>query len=983
MIVQTKQVNAAIVTGIDFKTISEMTDPNEQVASYSYYLALSQCINESQFKSSITSNVASDIFAGMSNERRVGIIAEKVAKSIGISVSGDDGIMQCSSVAQAAFKLWGIADADQSIVLTALNYTKQVSYQCVGNYQNTDGSYTLKGVKDAFTLPLSTKELGYDKYGNIKDASTKYGDTIDGIDEATKYCTEVVANTSGVSKAEISIQPLLSDSDVWTLQGSTPTVMALIRDNVYKFTNHNTEPSLNGSADYDIKGLEYYIYMYNFKDPSACGAVSYGPTSELNDSVTNGTKLATYVSGIKDNKMYVEVPIIDAATGTSKDYSFIMTGKTINSASIIPLWVNKTTTCSEIVQKLKDDTPGMVLRMKSGTNYSTILTALGGAGETAAIVPITTDDAKAGTSCAIPGLGWIICPVLTFMSGLADKMLDLFNGFLVTSPSIVSNTSTTYNAWQIVRNIANIAFAIAFLVIIFSQITSVGITNYGIKKMLPRLIIAAILVNVSFYICQIAVDLSNIIGISIKGFLESPSLNPGGAVASGTWSGGTWTNILGTIGVIGIGVAAVSMGALAVLIPALLSAIVALAMILFILIGRQAIIILLVIISPLAFVAYLLPNTEKLFKKWQTTLTSMLLLFPIVAFVAGMSKLAANILTPIFTANPDPTISLVGTIAANAVVVLPLFIIPGLLKKALDGVGSLGTKINALGTKAGSALGKKGGKAYDNTALARGRAIREQAKTSYRNQKFAKSLGKNGPRSFFAKNHIPLSNTSKYANQQLQRTATAESDKADSIAVTSEQALLEADILSGKRTANQAFNDSVKANDAIGAKAALNVKFQTAGGRTETHTLLKDAETATAAGTFKTDNLQSLRRHVSVSQPDMDSKDASIGDWGHNKTYPIGHARAGQAMELSDLETSTDTYKLTDTKLVGQSKNGLVEAYGGGTGPLDHVVAARILANGNITKDLKMPEREYLDRIVAAGGGALAPPPLGVTDTGF
>lgn len=312
------------------------------------------------------------------------------------------------------------------------------------------------------------------------------------------------------------------------------------------------------------------------------------------------------------------------------------------------------------------------------------------------------------TKCAIPGLGWILCPVLTLMSSLADDMLNLFEGFLVTSPSMVSNTSTTYKAWQIVRNIANIAFVIAFLVIIFSQITSVGVTNYGIKKMLPRLIIAAILVNLSFYICQIAVDLSNIIGVSLNGFLASPSLNPGGAVASGWWSGNnTWTSTLGKVGVIGIGIVAVSMGALAFLIPALLSAIVALAMILFILIGRQAIIILLVIISPLAFVAYLLPNTEKLFKKWQTTLTSMLLLFPIVAFVAGVSKLAANILTPIFNDNPDGRIRLIGTIAANAIVVLPLFIIPGLLKKALDGVGGIGAKLNGLSDKWGKSAGSK------------------------------------------------------------------------------------------------------------------------------------------------------------------------------------------------------------------------------------------------------------------------------------
>ena len=55
-----------------------------------------------------------------------------------------------------------------------------------------------------------------------------------------------------------------------------------------------------------------------------------------------------------------------------------------------------------------------------------------------------------------------------------------------------------------------------FLAIIISQLTGFGISNYGIKKMLPRLIIAAILVNLSIYICQIAVDLSNILGYGLR-----------------------------------------------------------------------------------------------------------------------------------------------------------------------------------------------------------------------------------------------------------------------------------------------------------------------------------------------------------------------------------------------------------------------------------------------------------------------------------
>jgi hypothetical protein len=270
-----------------------------------------------------------------------------------------------------------------------------------------------------------------------------------------------------------------------------------------------------------------------------------------------------------------------------------------------------------------------------------------------------------------------------------------------------SGSNPTLDAWSAMRSIANVAFVIVFLIIIFSQITSVGITNYGIKKLLPRLIIAAILVNISYYICQIAVDISNILGYSLQSFLAGlapNAANPG--LGAGLGSGHDWTSIAGGIIAVGAGVA-IAWASLAVLIPALLAAIVALIMILFILTARQALIILLIVISPLAFVAFLLPNTSDWFKKWQKAFTAMLMLFPIVALVFGASTLASSILTNVFDTSSSNDYPSLGKIVAAVILVVPLFVVPGLLKKSLDGVGSIGTKINGWGDKMGGGLGNK------------------------------------------------------------------------------------------------------------------------------------------------------------------------------------------------------------------------------------------------------------------------------------
>ena len=67
---------------------------------------------------------------------------------------------------------------------------------------------------------------------------------------------------------------------------------------------------------------------------------------------------------------------------------------------------------------------------------------------------------------------------------------------------------------------ANIAFVIAFLAVIYSYITNYGIKQHDIRYMVPRIIVAAFLVNVSYYLCAILIDVSNILGTAIQELLS-------------------------------------------------------------------------------------------------------------------------------------------------------------------------------------------------------------------------------------------------------------------------------------------------------------------------------------------------------------------------------------------------------------------------------------------------------------------------------
>lgn len=317
------------------------------------------------------------------------------------------------------------------------------------------------------------------------------------------------------------------------------------------------------------------------------------------------------------------------------------------------------------------------------------------------------------TSCGINGIGWIICPVLTFLGSLNDQLYGYVSNVLETNPTLVSTKTSsgvenpTYTIWQQIQSIANIAFIIVFLIIIFSQLTGSGVSNYGVKKLLPRLIVGVILVNISFYISQIAVDLSNILGGSLYGMFNNiTSLTTTNANISSDATGNAlgWTAIVGTI--IGLGVAAYL--SIAVLIPIIITAFVSVVVIVMMLIGRQAFIIFLVIISPLAFVAFLLPNTQSWFTKWRKMFTSLLVLYPIIAVVFGASKLAAYIINTTAAGNSGGTTNTdLIQLTAIGVEVIPLIAVPFLLKTSLNGLGKIGGMISSRGMKLAANAGNK------------------------------------------------------------------------------------------------------------------------------------------------------------------------------------------------------------------------------------------------------------------------------------
>lgn len=320
----------------------------------------------------------------------------------------------------------------------------------------------------------------------------------------------------------------------------------------------------------------------------------------------------------------------------------------------------------------------------------------------------TTETENMTCSSQIGALGWLLCPATGTLAKAIDSIYGTIENLLVVQPVNMENGTPVYTIWTYMRNLANIAFAMVFIVVIYSQITGFGLSNYGIKRMLPKLIIAAMLVNLSFLISSAFVDLSNLIGGGIRTLLTSVGES---AIANGVINfdavnfsisdlfaaiAGT-----GTIAAISIMASGGALNFLLMLIPVILGIFIAVLIGLLMIALRQAVIILLVMVSPLAFVCFLLPNTEKWFQKWKNIFSQMLFFYPMFSMLFGASRLAGWVL--ISSSNGDTF----GVILGVAVQMMPLFLSLNLMKMSGTVLGGISNRLNAFGARATGAARNK------------------------------------------------------------------------------------------------------------------------------------------------------------------------------------------------------------------------------------------------------------------------------------
>lgn len=309
-------------------------------------------------------------------------------------------------------------------------------------------------------------------------------------------------------------------------------------------------------------------------------------------------------------------------------------------------------------------------------------------------------------------LSWFTCPLIdglsTFMTRLYTEIVE---EWLIFDPQILtittnqtSGTNAARDAWGQFRTYANILFVIILFFIIFAQITGFGEGKYNFRAMLPRFLALVVIVNISYPICQIAIDLSNILGSGIANiFIEFSShieLENAEGVAGMSIFAAVLVAVL--IAAVAIIVAAIAVGP-AFLMPIIMTLLGGMLTVFFtylMLVVRQAVMIIMVVVSPIAIGMALLPGTKSIFDKWFKLFRGLLLTYPIASLLMMGGNFAARLVMKVWNGE-----SFIMSIVAMAICIIPVTMLPKITRSALASLDGLALKAqNGLTKFAGKRL---------------------------------------------------------------------------------------------------------------------------------------------------------------------------------------------------------------------------------------------------------------------------------------
>jgi len=297
---------------------------------------------------------------------------------------------------------------------------------------------------------------------------------------------------------------------------------------------------------------------------------------------------------------------------------------------------------------------------KGGPQPAIPITVTGALGQGPVVTPPSggpTGDGNAATpadTCELSSngfsLAWLMCPLLLAGEEISNNLINAFENELSfnVSQGLGNKDSQTSveKTWSLFKNIATAILVILMLLMVFSQAISAGpFDAYTVRKMLPRLVIVAIAIQLSWPLVSFIIDTFDDIGRGIANIMYfsfggADALSLGHILNNANIGTATAATIswVGLVGTIGLGIAALPALLLLVVTTsaAIITAVITLVL-------RKIIIILLLMLAPIALLAYVLPGTQRYWKLWLDNLIKILAMFPLVVALVAAGRIFAFI----------------------------------------------------------------------------------------------------------------------------------------------------------------------------------------------------------------------------------------------------------------------------------------------------------------------------------------------------
>lgn len=263
------------------------------------------------------------------------------------------------------------------------------------------------------------------------------------------------------------------------------------------------------------------------------------------------------------------------------------------------------------------------------------------------------------------------------------------------------------DAWKAVRDVANMAFIFVLLYIAIATILNLG--NY--KKLLVNLVIVALVINFSAFFTKIVIDASNIFALGFYNAIDAPPIdstedpfkNDIGvkkqSISTVFIQGFDVQNIAGkeTFEKWRQGGENVSMLFFVFLAAGIVTIVASFVLFAagFLFLGRMVAFWFLIIASPIAFVAMILPGARGLFQKWWDILIGQALIAPVFLFFMYVIAMIVKdgFIGNIFkSGGENPMDIIINIIVAFLVLLITLMMALDVTKKLSGQIGALTSK---------------------------------------------------------------------------------------------------------------------------------------------------------------------------------------------------------------------------------------------------------------------------------------------------